>query len=108
MLKVKELKEIIEKGEYEDYNPKLTTKCEKPYMYSPGQKKCVLPTGLCVFDKDCGTPRCSGDTKIVPRCDITSNKCETKTERVNCKTEYGTDYECKNGECIRQRKSYTK
>lgn len=98
--------EPIKPGEYGEYNPELTTKCESPYTYSESQGKCILPPNTCVFDKDCGTPRCSGTTKEVPRCDLRTNKC-AGTEKTDCK-EYGTDYTCTNGECTRQRASYIK
>lgn len=71
--------------------------CDKGYVPSGDGMDCVPGGRECTFDKDCGLPSCNGDYKVVPRCNLRDYTCSK--ESVNCKSEFGTNYGCINGEC---------
>lgn len=69
--------------------------------YTDWYGSCVKAnSNQCKGDWDCGKPSCSGNYKLVPRCDLRTETC-ILTEKVDCKTEYGNDYTCSNGNCLR-------
>ncbi|MBN2566680.1 hypothetical protein JXB02_01180 [Candidatus Woesearchaeota archaeon] len=74
-----------------------TCVCDAGYVSDMGL--CVLAGKGCTFDHDCGTASCSGDTKIVYRCDPRTRSC-LPPERVDCTAEYGSSYRCYGGQCI--------
>ena len=82
-------------------NSEGTCVCKSGYGDWYGQ--CVILQGSCQMDADCGGGKrsvCSGTTtKVSYRCDLTNNRCFPSV-RVNCQTEYGSDYICSNGNCV--------
>lgn len=94
-------------SQYYDFE-KQKCVCDSGYVMANG--RCIKESSReCVFDTDCSPDgstrsRCSSSTtKVVYRCDISTYKCIPAKGvgiSVNCVSEYGQGYTCKNGNCV--------
>ncbi len=76
--------------------------CDDGYVQSSQSLDCIPGRRECIYDSDCGTNRCDGNSKVVFRCDLRTYKCIPRkgvpAEKIDCGM-YGPNSFCKNGEC---------